>query len=84
MALLLAASRRFALPIWRNVALLCAGLGFSLGLSIALARPVPALPGICGAFLLGNLTVLRLTRREWLLTAAVSVALVAAVVVGTR
>ena len=79
MALLLAAARRFALPGWRALGLVTAGLLASLALSVALRRPVPALPAICGLFLLGNLRALRLERHEWLITGVAAVALGAAV-----
>ncbi len=81
MALLLAAARRFALPGWRAFGLVAAGLFVSFGLSVFLLRPVPALPAICGLFVVGNLGRLSLARREWVVTAVAAVALTAAVVV---
>jgi hypothetical protein len=79
MALLLAAARRFALPGWRALGLVAAGLVASLALSVILRRPVPALPAICLLFVLGNLRAMRLQRREWLITGGAALALGAAV-----
>ena len=79
LALLLAGARRFGLPLYRTIALLGTGVGLSLGLSLAWQRPVPALPFLCGLFVLGHLPALRLTRREWWITALAALGLSGAV-----
>lgn len=79
LGLLAAAARRFGLPFARSFGLLVAGVACSLALTALLDRPVPALPAICGLFVLGNLGAMRLERREWLITVATAVALGGAV-----
>ncbi|MDY0004878.1 MAG: hypothetical protein RBU30_26505 [Polyangia bacterium] len=75
LALLLAGARRFGLGAGRALGLVASGLCLAMGLSLALGRPLPALPFLCGLFVLGNLPWLRLTRREWWITAAAAVLL---------
>jgi hypothetical protein len=83
-ALLLGAARRFGLPGARSVLLLLAGLALALSASFALRSPVPALPFCCGLFLLGHVRRLALSRREWLLTLGVSLAVLVVGLVAIR
>lgn len=68
-ALLVTGSRRFGLPVGRVLALVAVGIGIAMGLSFWWQRPVPALPLLCGLFVLGNLPALRLSKRELWITA---------------
>ena len=81
LGLLLGGAARFGLPLGRAFGLVLGGLALSLGLSFWLARPVPALPAVCGLFLAGNLRQLRLQRREWIVTGLVVAGLVCAAAV---
>ena len=70
LALLLAAARRFDLGRLRVGLALLGALGAAVTLALALHRPVPALPLLCGAFLAVCWPRLHLHRREWWITAA--------------
>jgi hypothetical protein len=54
-ALLLAACRRFNLPLLKGVVLILAGLGFTIVNTLVLRQSLPVLPLICAFFLIGNL-----------------------------
>jgi len=72
-ALFVAGSRRFGLSLVKNVLLLLAGLAVAVVLAF-LYGPMPALPFICGFFLLGNLRSLSMTRKEWQATVLICLA----------
>ena len=74
-AIFLAGSRRFGIPLYKTVLLLLAGLGASIALAFFLSIPIPALPLLCGFFLLGNFRNLSLTKAEWRLTLIICAAL---------
>jgi len=74
-AIFLAGSRRFGIPLYKTVLLLLAGLAVSITIAFVLSVPIPALPFICGFFLLGNFRNLSLTKAEWRLTLVICVAL---------
>jgi len=67
-AIFLAASRRFRLSVWKAFFLVLGGLAMSIGLVMTIEQPVPALPFICGLFLIGNWRKLSLSKNEWKLT----------------
>lgn len=67
-AIFIGGSRRFGLSIWKNVALVIGGLWLSVVAAFITGNPIPALPFICGLFLIGNFKSLELSRKEWRLT----------------
>jgi len=69
-ALFLGGSRRFNLSLFRTFILILIGLFLSLFTAnllsvLGFAKAVPALPFICGVFLLGYWRKLRLEKHEW-------------------
>lgn len=77
MAVFLAASRRFGISLMKTVLLMAAALAASFIAVFVFNAPIPALPFICGFFVLGNLRSLSLTRSEWRITLIVSFAVLA-------
>lgn len=75
-ALFVGGSRRFGLSIWKNILLVLTGLAVSILAAFLSGYPVPALPFICGFFLLGNFKNLELTKKEWRITLVLSIAIV--------
>jgi len=71
-ALFLGSARRFGLPLWRSFFLIIAGLAASFAVVSIYNMPIPALPLICGFFILGNIRSLSLSRKEWIITLGVS------------
>jgi hypothetical protein len=67
-AVFIGGSKRFGLSIWKNVLLVIAGLWLSVIAAFATNNPIPALPFICGLFLIGNFRKLDLSKKEWKLT----------------
>jgi hypothetical protein len=67
-AVFIGGSKRFGLSIWKNVLLVIAGLWLSVVAALVTDNPVPALPFICGLFLIGNFRKLELSKKEWKLT----------------
>ena len=58
-AFFLAVCQRFALSLQKGALLVLAGLGISILVTIFVQRPIPALPFICGIFLVGNFSSIR-------------------------
>ncbi len=67
-AIFLGGARRFGLSIPRTVFLLLAGLAHSFALAFYFQIPIPALPFICGFFIIGNFRNVSVSRKEWILT----------------
>jgi hypothetical protein len=72
LALLMASSRKFGLSIVKNTLLVIGGIFIALIAVNLLGKPLPALPFICGLFLVGNFRKLSLTRKEWQLTGIIA------------
>ncbi len=67
-AFFLGACRRFGLSLLKGVLPSVGGLFLAVAISFLIQRPVPALPFVCGLFLLGNYKGLSLTPKEWKIT----------------
>jgi hypothetical protein len=67
-AMVVAASRRFGLSLWKAFLLILAGLALSTAVAIWWSKPVPALPFICALYLAGNARGMKLKRKEWIIT----------------
>ena len=67
-AVFIGGSRRFGLSIWKNALLVIAGLWLAMITGFMTGQPIPALPFICGLFLIGNFKSLELSKKEWKLT----------------
>jgi len=74
-ALCLQVGRRFSLSPRRSAAAVGLGLLATLTAVVVLARPVPALPLLAGAFVACHWRAMHLSRREWLLLLVFSVGL---------
>jgi hypothetical protein len=75
-SLFLASCRRFGLSLTKCVVLVLAGLASAMAVAMWLEKPTPALPFICGLFLLGNFRGLSMTRREWKITWVIAAAMI--------
>jgi hypothetical protein len=80
-ALFLTASRKFGLNLWVSLLAIALGLLGSLITAFMFNTPIPALPFICGFFLIGHYKKLSLTQKEKAMTIAISAFIIVAGVI---